>query len=449
VKRTALLILLAGLLAVATPLTQARTNAVPHPVGKNTDTDWYEVFSPSNQIPFHISLYSHEGLYFELVREGGEPGTVVTRLFSEERRLTGRVGGKIHIDGALFNQDGDLPEADDGIEVRRGYLDIYGRSFLVKPVTYGIEFGITDGRFYFNDGYIWFHDLRFLGSAKLGLFKAPLSLESLESSSATTFMEIGSPVSAFAPGYKLGAQLGGPLFGKRATLYGGWFADAQDYESGDATESNSRLVGRVTWLPILNAPHERVHLLHVGASGGPMFASGDGFQYRSRPENNIAPYLVDTGLIAGEKALIVGAEAAWLNGPFSLQGEFLQAIGDREDDDNNFQFGGFYVYGSWFITGESKRYDRDRGIFKGIEPRRRFSFRDRSWGAWELAARYSHLDLTDGDVRGGVMNIVSGDLTCYLSKFNRIMLGCAYAEVDETEQAGDMLMVQSRLQVTF
>ena len=179
-----------------------------------------------------------------------------------------------------------------------------------------------------------------------------------------------------------------------------------------------------------------------------MFATGDGFQYRSRPESYLAPYLVDTGLIDGDRAVVLGSEAAWQKGPLSLQGEFMVAGGDNSTGDD-FLFGGFYLTGSWVLTGEARGYKHKVGVFKGVNPRSPFSFRKRTWGAWESAVRFSHLDLSDGSIQGGEMDIISTGLTCHLSKRNRVMLDLGFADVKESANSGDLLFLQSRFQVLF
>jgi phosphate-selective porin OprO/OprP len=157
---------------------------------------------------------------------------------------------------------------------------------------------------------------------------------------------------------------------------------------------------------------------------------------------------VDTGVIDGDRAIVGGAEAAWVKGPLSLQSELLISTGD-DNLGNTFRFGGAYLSGSWVLTGESRLYDRKIGVFKGIDPSRNFSFRNRTWGAWQWAVRASHLDLTDGNIEGGVMNIVSTGLNCYLTKRNRIMLDCGYADIKDSATPGDLLYLQTRFQVEF
>ncbi len=440
-------LLIAVLLAVSSWTWGAQSDVIGSS-SASTNATWDSHFAESKILPFHINLYSDAGFYYEFVLTKPTGGEIRTTLFSDKKRMSGRVGVKMQVDASVFEQDGDLPEVDNDIEVRRLRVFTYGQTYLLSPVTYGLKFGITDGTFYLNDGYIWWHDVKFAGSIKVGFFKAPMSLEALEGTSVTTFMETASPVNAFAPGYKFGLQLGDALFNQRATLYGGWYADASSADTGDASQSNTRLIGRATHLLIDNKTVQSPHLLHWGVSGSAMTSTGGGFQYRSRPQNHLAPYLVDTGVIDGDRALVGGAEAAWVKGPLSVQSELLVSAGD-DNQGNTFRFGGAYLSGSWVLTGESRRYDRKIGVFKGIDPARNFSFRNRTWGAWQWAVRASHLDLTDDSIQGGVMNIVSTGLNCYLSKRNRIMLDCGYADIKDSATPSDLLYLQTRFQVEF
>lgn len=62
-------------------------------------------------------------------------------------------------------------------------------------------------------------------------------------------------------------------------------------------------------------------------------------------------------------------------------------------------FDGWYVQGSWILTGESRGYDFKNGTFKNPKPNSIVG--QGGYGAWEIAARYSRLDLNDADVDGG------------------------------------------------
>lgn len=95
--------------------------------------------------------------------------------------------------------------------------------------------------------------------------------------------------------------------------------------------------------------------------------------------------------VAGTKMdgdrLRLGAEAAFLEGPFAITAEFIAV---RQDlNDVSVDLIGGYVQTSWVITGEEKTW-------KGVNPDRPF-LREPGVGAWQVVARWSRLDL-DGDL---------------------------------------------------
>ncbi len=60
---------------------------------------------------------------------------------------------------------------------------------------------------------------------------------------------------------------------------------------------------------------------------------------------------------------------------------------------SNNAFSAWYVQASWILTGESKGYNAANGAFTPPKPAQPFSLTGSGWGAWELAARYSDLNL--------------------------------------------------------
>lgn len=55
---------------------------------------------------------------------------------------------------------------------------------------------------------------------------------------------------------------------------------------------------------------------------------------------------------------------------------------------------------SWFLTGEHREYDEGDGTFGWVSPSRPLLGGDGP-GAWQVAARFSRLDLDERFVRGG------------------------------------------------
>jgi phosphate-selective porin OprO/OprP len=54
------------------------------------------------------------------------------------------------------------------------------------------------------------------------------------------------------------------------------------------------------------------------------------------------------------------AEAAWVRGRFSVQGEYLHSWVNEKDREGP-HFDGVYASASWFLTGESRPYDLNNG----------------------------------------------------------------------------------------
>lgn len=166
---------------------------------------------------------------------------------------------------------------------------------------------------------------------------------------------------------------------------------------------------------------------------------------RTRPESHLLDQLVDTGPLDTDHVHLAALEAAWVQGPLSLQGELSFANLDLQGRGQALMRDG-YIQGSWFPTGEHRGYNPRRNSFGRIEVRHPVIGAG-SHGAWELAARWSRTDLDDGDVAGGVMQIVTLGVNWYLTPLTRVMLNYIEIDVDGSDVDGSLLML--RLQVAF
>jgi phosphate-selective porin OprO/OprP len=155
--------------------------------------------------------------------------------------------------------------------------------------------------------------------------------------------------------------------------------------------------------------------------------------------------LIDTGQIAAAHASVLGVEFAAQRRSLYVQAEAFRFGVDRRDlEGPNSQFFGWYAEGSWILTGERRRFDPSRGVFWFPEPARPFG--QGGWGAWELALRYSRMNLDahpgeagapppPGGIRGGDQRILSAGVEWYPRARIRLMLNYLRVSVDRLNPA--------------
>jgi phosphate-selective porin OprO/OprP len=81
-----------------------------------------------------------------------------------------------------------------------------------------------------------------------------------------------------------------------------------------------------------------------------------------------------------------------------------------------------------------------------VVPKHEFDWGKRQWGAVEIAARLSHLDLDDGDIRGGRQTNATLSLNWYALSNVRVGVNAIWGHVAGD---GDVLIGQTRLQIDF
>lgn len=198
--------------------------------------------------------------------------------------------------------------------------------------------------------------------------------------------------------------------------------------------------------------------VHVGASATRVFSPADQgssaaplrhpLRFRDRPEIRVDGLrLIDTGAIDAAHAGAYGLEfgANWKN--LYLQAEnFWFDVDRREASLDDASFGGYYLQGSWLLTGESRRYNAASGSFQNPRPRSPIA-PGGGWGAFELAARFSHTDLNfeEGDadtapvagaIRGGAQDVLTLGFNWYLNPNIKFLLNYLMIDVDRLNPAG-------------
>ncbi|HEY1962645.1 MAG TPA: porin [Rhizomicrobium sp.] len=141
----------------------------------------------------------------------------------------------------------------------------------------------------------------------------------------------------------------------------------------------------------------------------------------------------------------------------------VKSGGDLIFNDDNPGFNGWYVEGTWVITGEPKSYtvtatNNEVGGFGAPKVASPFSFSGDSWGAWELTGRYSDTDLnwnknriasglTQAGIPGGEERILMVGLNWYLNNNVKLQVNDGITHVSKIASAGSNVQTGQNLNI--
>ena len=280
------------------------------------------------------------------------------------------------------------------------------------------------------------------GKVRFGNSKTPVGLEGVTSSRAPSFMELALPVQAIFAGRRTGIDW---TFERPSYVLNAGYYFGQDVQ-GD--NDGTTVGGRAAWTPI----KADGQVLHLGVSGSienpDTFTNGrnqelrPSARVRARPETGLSPVrLVDSGTLTDVDTINRrGLEAIWIKGPWSLQSEYLSIDVKRRAGLPDYSANGFYVFGSWVVTGESRPYTA--GNVNNIKPKG-------SWGALEVLARYSTVDLNDATIRGGKEHNWTLGVNWYLTQHFKFQANYVRAYADKGTLSIDPEIFEVRGQLYF
>lgn len=327
-----------------------------------------------------------------------------------------------------------LLDGYSGGEIRGLRVGVVGTVNFEKPWIYTI-FGATNA---FDKGFEieqqdnftlfdWRLDIPFFKNSvmSMGKQKEPISGERVQSMLFNHMQERTAVADAMLPSRNVGIVWNGASPTRYSSwgigVFNDWFDADQDFD-----ESATQYMGRLTWAPLRTM--DESSLLHFGV-GYRYSDAKEGFRYLSEPEFNKSTVFVDTAFgqdepyLPADKLQTYNAELSWRRGPLWIGSEYT-----RTDVDNpalgDPSFDGYWVGISYVLTGEMRAYNKKSGTFGGVPVAR--SVYQNGKGAWELKARWSNVNLTDGEVNGGDMDIASLGLSWWLTPFFGLDLNYRY-----------------------
>lgn len=283
---------------------------------------------------------------------------------------------------------------------------------------------------------------RDLGKVRIGQMKVPLGFEGNTATRAVSFLEASLPTQAFYENRRSGIDWA--FERDRYLVNAGYFfeSDLLGNNKGDTAAV------RLAWTPRKAAGD----VLHLGLAASQERPDSEvnglgvtvhpSVRWRAKPEAALtAVRLVDSGTLTRvDRIERTGLEALWIHGPWSVQGEYLHQETTRDLGLPSYSADGAYVFGSWFATGESRGYSG--GNVANPKPKGRY-------GAVELLARYSRIDLDSDGIAGGRQSDWTLGANWYLTQYFKFQAN--YVKTDATRGAfsADPSVFELRAQLQF
>ncbi|MFY9255051.1 MAG: porin [Fuerstiella sp.] len=195
-------------------------------------------------------------------------------------------------------------------------------------------------------------------------------------------------------------------------------------------------------------------LVHIG--GGYSFVANpdSNIRYRNVPEfggpvnePGSVPFFVDTLPIPAENANLFNAELAGTWGPLHAQSELRYSLVNT-DSGNNATFPSYYAQMGWIMTGEHRPYNKTSAALGRIKPAHPVGT-SCGFGAWEVAVRYSWIDLNDGLITGGELTNMTYGLNWYLNNYTKMQFNYIKADLNRAPVGSsdtDIFAVRAQLE---
>ena len=383
-------------------------------------------------------------------------------LYTPNRDFWFHVGGRTQVDGVWLQAPGNSLNgaggvgAQDSVNFRRGRLRAEGTMY--ETIDWCAEYNFV-GTTYLNPGTpqpsnpatlvgqiaavpsftdLWwnFRSVPVVGNFTMGNIKEPFGLERLQSSRYLDFMERSFNQDAFvAPsnnGFAPGLLVWNYAQNRRATWAAGLFKNVQytpfAFGVGDGDYAAD---GRFTFLPYYDEASNGRYLVHLGMGGSWRNNNFQTVRYRARGSLRNGPDALnsvwaDTGTITSRDEGILAPEALIIWGSLNIQAEYVatystQAMNGTKPIGTAF-FDGYYVQALYFLTGEHRLYDYQKGLIGRVIPYENAAFvRGANGrpiflrGAWQVGIRYNELNLNNKGINGGRLQDVTLGLNWFLN----------------------------------
>ncbi len=345
---------------------------------------------------------------------------------SADGDFNGRFDIRMFLNGAYFFEGKN--EFSNGTHLRKARMAV--KMQLWKDWRAEWDIDVAEGTVEFKDMFFAYHGFE-NSHIKFGHFKIPYGLEILTTSRNIIFPERALVSNAFDVERRMSLEYSkwGKNWNVRTALFGQTF-DINKNKTAD--ETGGGLALRFVTAPIQT---EKM-ILHLGASSVWERPSDNQWavSYATEPETKIGDVeVLDTDNIFDvSNTMRYATEFAFVYDALHLQTEYQILQVNRFNELEQVNFNGGYALLTYTITGESRKWDNLQGEFSQLIPK---NFKN---GAWELAARFSNLMLSDTEVGilGGNSNNYTFGINWYPNPNMVTQLNYTMVETSENSAIG-------------
>jgi len=367
-----------------------------------------------------------------------------------------RLTGFFHSDAGWIHQDAvnreTLGDIQDGWAFRRARLAAAGN--VSEDVGFIVELDFAQSQPWFVDVWMDFQNVGNFMNLRIGRYRQPFGMNELTSIRELPFLE-RPLLFALAPFRQTGIMAYGNDDEDDSNLtwaVSGYRFLSDNFGNAYGDDGGWGLATRGTMLPIYENGGER--LVHLGADYSFNDPGRDVVQFVNVPEfflgqnpllgpagldklplDQVTPF-VNTGAVPANHTHIFNLEAAAGAGNLYFQSEARWAVLDRQNGQPTETFPGAYAHVRYILTGEDLPYNRASGLFGRIVPANPVKFGGGGGvGAWEMAARWSWLDLNGTNLPGpgrDLTNLTLG-LNWYLNGFTKFQFNYIHAGLDDPD----------------
>ncbi len=282
---------------------------------------------------------------------------------------------------------------------------------------------------------------------KGGYYNDPATMANNTSRGSLHFVARAAAVNALAPGRELGFSY--KFYNKHFFANQGLFAENLYNDQANGPQGFTA-GGRWLWVPI----DDEAQSLHVGAAARYAYTNtgerqDDGEIKTSHTLSSTVETYVDGNkqflsctLPWARNSVYASMEAAYRSKKFFARGEYMMKYIDRKKESGlpSSTFHGGYAEAGYMIFGKGYNYNRAESVVSGLGGR-----------GLEVAARYSFLNLNDGDVKGGRLHSVTVGGALGFNKFFQVLLEYSYNRLANENYPLDknMHIVQARMMFSF